>query len=384
MLCTPWRWARGTYSARVRQWFAENYAADATVCLFNSGRSALLGLCKAFGIGKGDEVILQAFTCVAVPNSVVWAGATPVYADIDASYNLDPADVERKITSNTRAIIVQHTFGIPADMERLAEIARAHHCMLIEDCAHAMGASYRGRRVGTIGDAAFFSFGRDKSISSVWGGAAMISHAYAKQGEKLKSYQKTLGMPKFAWIARQLLHPIAFSVILPLYRWGIGKVLLVMMQKLNLLSYPVYPEEKSGKRPADFPAAYPNALASLLVRQLPKVARFTAMRRNAAHAYATAWNRSTVPYQSDAAYLRYPIVVSEPKKLLAVAKKNGILLGNWYHNVIDPLGVDLRAVGYVSGSCPNAEDAARHVVNLPTRVPLTDVQRIIDLVTRYA
>ena len=120
-------------------------------------------------IGEGDEVLVQAFTCVAVPNSVLWAQATPVYADIDATLNIDPIDVEKKITNRTKAIIVQHTFGIPADMDALVALAKKHNILLIEDCAHSLGATYKGKKVGTFGDAAFFSFGRDKVVSSVFG-----------------------------------------------------------------------------------------------------------------------------------------------------------------------------------------------------------------------
>src|SRR3989344_5044040 len=97
----------------VKKWFQKRYL-NYSVQTFNSGRSALYALLQSFDIRTGDEVIVQAFTCVAVPNAVLWSGAKPVYCDIDEGYNIDLTDLERKITTRTKAIIVQHTFGIPA------------------------------------------------------------------------------------------------------------------------------------------------------------------------------------------------------------------------------------------------------------------------------
>ncbi len=381
MLCTPWRWHSGRHLAAVERWFERHF--NAKVITFNSGRSAFLALLHAFDVGERDEVIVQAFTCVAVPNSVLWAGAIPVYADIDDTYNLDPKDLEQKITPRTKAVIVQHTFGIPAKLDEIQEITKKHNLILIEDCAHALGATYRGKSVGTMGEAAFFSFGRDKALSSVWGGAAIINSNRKTQIEKLKKYHKTLPVPGLFWILQQLLHPIAFSVILPLYRFGIGKLLLVILQNLKLLSLPVYAEEKHGHRPGDFPAKYPNALSFLLVRQLQKLDRFTLTRRAVAKKYDEFFQKKSqagvLPFVSEASYLRYPVLVSQPDIVSRRAKKRGILLGNWYHNVVDPTGVDFAAIHYTVGSCPKAENAAKQVVNLPTRITLSEAERVIAL-----
>src|SRR6185436_2552703 len=113
--------------------FGEGYQAVA----INSGRSAQYLILRALGLSKTDQVLIQAFTCIAVPNAVLWVGAQPAFADIDESYNLDPQRVRRAITPNTKALIAQHTFGIPADMEALHQIADEHHLVLIEDCCHS-------------------------------------------------------------------------------------------------------------------------------------------------------------------------------------------------------------------------------------------------------
>lgn len=348
MLCMPWKWKHGRELIAVKKYFMEE------AVFFNSGRSAFLALLHAFGIGRGGEVIVQAFTCVAVPNSVLWSGATPIFADIDDSYNLDPKDVERKITQKTKVIVVQHTFGIPAQIDALAAIAKKHNLLLIEDFAHTMN-------IKMSGDAAFYSFGRDKVVSSVWGGAAIINDKCQMTNAKwkLKKFQEKLPMPNNFWIFQQLLHPIAFSIILLLYDVYIGKIFLVLLQKLHLLSVPVYPEERLGRKPNDFPAKYPNALAVLLVNQLKKLDRYTKNREEIVRLYG-----------GKTPLLRYPMQVEHPEKTIARAKKKGILLGNWYHNVIDPESP------YKPVDCPKADLAAKHIINLPTRISVKDAKYV--------
>lgn len=383
VLLSPWTWKYGQAVGRVEDWFREYFHAPSAVS-FNSGRAAELAILSSLGIGQGDEVMVQAFTCNVVANSVLWTGAIAVYVDIDDTYNMDVRDMENKRTKKTRAIIVQHTFGIPADMDSIVAFAHKHKLLIIEDCAHSFGATYKGKKVGSFGDAAFFSFGRDKVISSVWGGMAIL-HAACRIPDaktKLLEFQKKLPMPGFFWIAQQLIHPIAFTFIIKTYSMLIGKVLLVFMQALHLLSFPVSEKEKRGIRPSHIPSRYPDALAQLLVGQLGKLSRYTKQRQDNARYYSselTAKGIQTLPYQEGAAYLRFPVLVKNSDEIVRHAKNTGILLGNWYRNVIDPVGVDMRAVGYIEGSCPNAERIARSIVNLPTRISSSQAKRVVEL-----
>lgn len=379
---SPSQWKEGSASGEVHHWF-HRYLENGELAFFNSGRSALLALLQAFGIGVRDEVLVQAFTCVAVPNSVLWVGAKPVYVDIDETYNMDPKDAVKKITKKTRALIIQHTFGIPAQFDRLLTVAKKHNLIVIEDCAHALGATYHGKKLGTLGDAAFFSFGRDKVVSSVWGGAGFINDKCQMTNAKwkFKEIEKKLPYPSMFWIFQQLLHPIAFSFILPLYDVGVGKALLVALQKLHLISLPVYPEEKAGKQPQKFPKKYPNVLASLILVQLNKLDRLLANRRGRAKQYWSALKSrrdlTLLPFSPEAGWLRFPVLVENPEAVIKRAKENGILLGNWYHHVIDPAGVDYGAIGYQVGSCPKAEEAARRIINLPTNTSKEECATIL-------
>ena len=123
------------------------------------------------GIEPGDEVIVPSFTFIATANAVLYTGATPVFVDIDPrSYNLDPSAVQTAITPRTKAIMPVHQLGLAADMDRLAAIARQHDLVLIEDAAPAIGATYKGRKVGGLGNAACLSFHPRKVITTGEGG----------------------------------------------------------------------------------------------------------------------------------------------------------------------------------------------------------------------
>ena len=136
----------------------------------NSGTSALLSILACLGIGPGDEVIVPGFTYVASISSIVYARAVPVLAEVDETLNLDPADVEARITPRTRAILVVHMLGNPARLDELKAVADRHGIVLIEDCAQAFGATYKGKGIGSIGVAAGISFNVFKTITSGDGG----------------------------------------------------------------------------------------------------------------------------------------------------------------------------------------------------------------------
>ncbi len=350
----------------------------APVALTSSGRQALYDVLRAYDIGKGDEVIIQAFVCIAVPEAIIWTGAVPIYADIGKkSYNMDVSEVAAKITDKTRAIIVQHTFGIPAQIEEIKKIAAAHNIVVIEDCAHALGGSYKDRLLGTWGDAAIFSFGRDKVVSSVFGGA--VVSADKRIITKVNEFAATRAHAPAWWIVQQLLHPIVTLGLLPLYFLsGIGKALLVACQKIGLLSKAVTAAERHGKMPEHVKWKFSPALSLLLNKQVSGLAGAVAARRKIAGRYEAALKGVSLCYpqssDSQPAWLRYPIQVDDPKKILHLARRERMLLGDWYDAALVPADCSLEAFHYRSGSCPRAEEAATHVINLPTYPSLNEGQ----------
>jgi len=143
----------------------------------NAGSSALICALIGAGLEPGDEVIVPAYTWNATPNAVLLSGGVPVLAEVDESLTLDPADVERKLTPRTRAILAVHMRGAPADMDRLTSLARERDLVLVEDVCQAAGASFRGRRLGTFGDGGGFSLQFNKIITTGEGGMLITDDA---------------------------------------------------------------------------------------------------------------------------------------------------------------------------------------------------------------
>ncbi len=153
------------------------YVGTSNAVAVSSGTSALHLCIRALGISDGDEVIVPSFAFIAVANAVRYERANPVFVDIDpTTLNLDPERVEAAITHRTKAIIVVHTFGVPADMDRILEISKRRGLWVIEDACEAIGAEYRGRKVGSFGDVGTFAFYPNKQITTGEGGAVVSNN----------------------------------------------------------------------------------------------------------------------------------------------------------------------------------------------------------------
>jgi dTDP-4-amino-4,6-dideoxygalactose transaminase len=186
--------AGGPFVARFEEEFAAFCGAPFAVGVGN-GTDALWLSLLALGIGPGDEVITVPNTFMATAEAITYSGARPVFVDVDEqTFTLDPAQLERAITPRTRAIIPVHLFGQPADMDPILEIARARGLRVIEDACQAHGADYKGRRVGTLGDAGCFSFYPGKNLGAVGeAGAVVVKNADLR--EKLQVLREH-GQPK--------------------------------------------------------------------------------------------------------------------------------------------------------------------------------------------
>jgi perosamine synthetase len=178
-------WANGpmidTFEAKIADYIGNKYCVA-----FNSGTSALHALLLANGISSGDEVIVPSFTFISTANAPVFVQAKPVFADIERdTFGLDPNSVAEKISQNTRAIIPVHYGGCPCQIRGLRELADDHNLLLIEDAAEALGARFCGKKVGSFGDAAIFSFCQNKVISTGEGGAVTTDSKHVLERLKL-------------------------------------------------------------------------------------------------------------------------------------------------------------------------------------------------------
>lgn len=153
------------------QAFAKNIGADYSLAV-SSGTAALRVALAALGVGPGDEVITQSFTFVATVEAIIESGAVPVCVDIDKTLNMDPADLERRITSRTKAVIAVHMLGTPARLPEIVEVCRRRNLLLIEDAAWGCGGSLQGKPLGTWGDVGTFSFDFAKTMTTGEGGCS--------------------------------------------------------------------------------------------------------------------------------------------------------------------------------------------------------------------
>jgi len=182
--------------------FAAHLGAKHALCV-NAGSSALICALIGAGVAPGDEVIVPAYTWNATANAVVAARAVPILAEVDDSLTLDPADVRRKITPITKALLPVHMRGAPADMDALTALAAEHGVALIEDVCQAAGASYHGRRLGTFGDAGAFSLQFNKIITTGEGGVMVTDRddlydLAIDVHDCAGSVRRGTGLPRFA------------------------------------------------------------------------------------------------------------------------------------------------------------------------------------------
>ena len=351
---------------------------------------------------KGTDVLLQAFTCNAVPNPILWANLNPVYIDCNDDFNIDTEKLSIRLASlvqdktKTSVLVLQHTFGLPANMDEIMALARDKNLTVIEDCAHALGAEFNARKIGTFGKAAFFSFSRDKVISSVYGG--MVVTNYDEIGKKLEELQKEFGMPSYYWIFQQVLHPILLNfVILPIYNFlDLGKIFLILSQWLHILSKAVHWKEKRGLKPDYFPKALPNALALMAQNQFNKLEKFNKHRQEISEFYYNKLKdtKFTLPTRENNIFLRFAIKHPKAHEIIYEAwHKKNILLGDWYTTPIAPDDTKLDQMHYKIGSCPNSEKLSRETLNLPTHInislqprsgqAISDAQRIVNFLKQW-
>lgn len=180
----------GKYAAAFEEQFASYVGAPHCIGCGN-GTDALEIALAALGIGPGDEVLVPAHTWISTAEAVTTAGATPVFVDTDPeTYTMDARLLEDKITHRTKAIIPVHLYGLPADMDAIQGVARGHNLRVIEDCAQAHGAKYMGRTVGTLGDAAAFSFYPGKNLGAYGDAGCIVTgdEAVAKKARMIANH----------------------------------------------------------------------------------------------------------------------------------------------------------------------------------------------------
>jgi dTDP-4-amino-4,6-dideoxygalactose transaminase len=219
--------------------FAEYVGANYAITTTN-GTSAIHTALAVLDIGPGDEVICPSYTFIATAFAVLQAGAIPVFADIDYSHTIDPSNIEKHITNRTRAIVVVHVFGVSADMDGILDVARKNNLFVVEDCAQSLGGSYKGKKVGTIGDAGCFSFCQSKHFTTGGEGGAVVVNdeniAWACRSFRDHGYdvEKRLELLKLEARLRYIHPRVGFNYRMTEMQSAIGLVELARFDQWNL------------------------------------------------------------------------------------------------------------------------------------------------------
>ncbi len=308
------------------------------VVAVSSGTAALDVALKCLRIGPGDEVIVPDFTFIATANAVLYQGARPVFADIELeTYTMDPEDVQEKITKRTKAVIAVHLYGHPCRMKELKEICMDHGIALIEDAAQALGSEYMGRKAGSLGDIAAFSFYATKNITTAGEGGAIATDddraaEYARmlrdQGQKAKYEHVILG----------------YNYRMTEVQAAVG---LVQLRKIDLLI-------EARRRNAE--------LLTRLLKNVPGI-KTPIEKPWAKH----TWHQYVVWVDEEEAGLTRDQLAEE-------LRKRGVGVAVHYPKPIhmQPL---YRQLGYPEDLCPNSLEASKHVLSLPVH-PLLSEQDI--------
>lgn len=343
----------------------------ANIFLYWKGRVALYALLRAMGVGAGDEVILPAYTCVVVPNAILYTGAVPVYVDVRPdTYCLDLEKLEEAVTDRTKVIICQNTYGLSSGVEKLVEIARRRNLYSIEDCAHGFGGTYKGRANGSYCDAAFFSTQWNKPFSTGIGGFAVVNRTdilprlMALENEKQKPSAMEAGLLAGLICARRwLLRDWSYWPLVDFYRW--------LSQHNLVLGSSQGGELNDTSMPKGFFKGMSTVQAREGLRALTQLDAQLAIRRKNAEVYTEfleAQGKNHVPRSlfPNHSFLKYPLRVIDRSTFQKAAQKARIPLGDWFCSPLHPVEGGLERWGFKAENFPVAARLAGSVVNLPT------------------
>lgn len=351
--------------------------------VFFRGRVGLNALLKALKIGGGDHVAIQAFTCLAVPEAILATGAHPVYVDISGDgFTMDVDDLKQKLSPKTRAIVVQHTFGIPADMDWITAIAAEHRIPIIEDCCHTLSSIYKGKTVGLFGVGCFYSFEWGKPVLAGIGGSVSINNK--KLLDKVQVNYAGYRLPSIVTQVKIELQYRAFSLLYrPSLYWPV-RTLFHWLSGIGLVESNYNPV---GQITDDFSMRMAPAVKRRMLLKIKELDHQTQHSRWVTKQYcerihSDAISHPVLSMDSDTIFARYPLFAKNKSELLSKARRACVELAEWYATPVHPLiGQDLEKVEYRLGACPNAEDRCRQVVTLP--VNGTVGQRQIDRAVEF-
>lgn len=334
------------------QCVADYVGAKYAVAISN-GTAALHAACYAAGIGEGDEVITTPITFAASANCAIYCGGKPVFADIDpVTYNIDPEDIKQKITNRTKAIVAVHYTGQPCDMEAIHVIAKEHNLIVIEDAAHALGADYKGKKIGSMSDMTTFSFHPVKHITTAEGGMIMTNNKDLY--DRLMLF-RTHGITRDPKLLSRNEGPWYYEQVDLGYNYRITDV-----------------------------------QCALGISQMKKLNMFVTKRREIAKRYDEAFANNKniiVPYQKEGcnnSYHLYVIQVKNVDRRHVFEELRAAGIGVNVHYIPVYTFPCYQKLGYDMIKCSHAEELYKHIISIPMYADLSieNQQYVIDRIIK--
>lgn len=355
---------------KLAEYLQNRYKSE--VVLTYKGREALQLALKAIGLDPDAQVAINGFTCYAVYRAITFAGLKPYYLDIERDSLQFSADVLAKAIEKNpsiKAVIVQNTLGNPCDIVGIEKICQRHNLVLVEDLAHSIGARYiDGREVGTVGDFAMLSFGRDKLIDSVSGGALVINNR--KYVDLLPS---RLSDPPKSALRHDKWYPLLSMKVRWAYKIGLGKLVHAAFRKLGFMSRSVDAEYYEGHGLSDWQA-------KLALEQLESLPTELLRRRKLGKIYQENLCRAMLVSNSSESVsrstnLRFAAYVENRRGVFSALQKKHIYISDtWYDTPIAPARY-LSKTTY-DHQCQVADEVASQIINLPTHRHITESMAI--------
>ena len=344
------------------------------------GRMAFYYILKALDLPPGSEIILPALTFWVVPELARVAGLKVVFADVDSStFTLDPAALERAITPATRVVVPTHLYGLPCDMDAIMTIAARHGLKVVEDCAHALGATYDGRPVGTIGDAGFFSFQTLKPLNCYGGGMALVRDA--SLGDRVRILAEREPWPDEKRIGKRLLVGRLQRIFIKPWVFSISAFPILWVSSLIGANPDVYLWEdirSLDPLPAMYAERFPNVQAAIGLAALERLDEWTERTRRHARVMNQALGdvpgtiTPRIPPKRTHVYYQYCLYAPKRDELVVRCVRRGVDIETLHVDVCSDL--DLFAGARVEPSGAPGAHRAAEAMQVPVYSTLTDEQ----------
>lgn len=372
----------------------KKFFPDHSSFLFDSGRTSLYEILRAYIQIQPDldekEIILAGHTCLVVVNSVLKAGLNPVYIDFTPdSYRLDPNSIESQITDKTKFILLQHTFGFPEDVESIQQLAKKYNLIIIEDLAHSFLGKYSNQYLGTFSDSAFLSFGSNKILSCLRGGAAITKNQ--KLSRQLQENLEQLEQYPVGKTYKHHLKYFTFFIAQKLYFFlKIGKIIMWLLSKLRLAPKVISISEKHSWTSQIESYQISDSLAHICLKQFQRIPANIKTRQSIANIYKQELQSTpevkTFDISEGQVSLFYPILVADPARLQTVLKRFNVILNlDWTGSPISPNMKSFKKYEYDLSKTPVAQAQAKQLVLLPLHQNMTEKKaiKVTSLIKKY-